>query len=62
MPKGGVARCLGCWHLLQELRGSPEPQNQAREVLTWDREMGPTLKTNPEEWGGAQRSHSQDFP
>lgn len=62
IPKGGVARCLGSWHLLQEPRGSPEPQNQAQEVLTWDLEMETTLKMKPEEWGrGTEISHSQDF-
>lgn len=53
IPKGGVVRCLGCWHLLQERRSSPEPQNQAQEVLTWDLETWPTLKLKPGE--GAQR-------
>lgn len=58
IPKGGVARCLGSWHLLQEPRGSPESQNQAQEDLTWDLEMGTTLKMKPEEWGAGHR----DFP
>lgn len=59
ISKGGVDRCLGCWH--PEPRGSPEPQYQAQEVLTWDLEMGTTLKMQPEEWGQDTDFHNEDF-